>query len=168
MRYFINSKITVMKTFYLSLVFFLAFANVSLAQNISDNAIGLRFGSSHGLGSEISYQRKLSKINRLEGNLGWSNSSDYNAYKITGIYQWVWNIEDNFNWYAGVGAGIENWNSKNNDSDSFLYASGNVGIEYEFDIPLLLSLDFRPEIGKNNYYNDTFNSNVALAIKYLF
>ena len=35
------------------------------AQNISDNAIGLRLGDSDGFGAEVSYQKALGDINRL-------------------------------------------------------------------------------------------------------
>ena len=157
-----------MKKYLLSFALVLGFITNGFTQDISDNAIGLRFASNHGIGSEISYQRKLTRTNRLEGDLGWSNNNDFNALKITGIYQWVWNIEDNFNWYAGVGAGFENWSSDKSNNGTFLFASGDVGIEYSFSIPLLLSLDFRPEVGGNDYYNDNFNSNVALSLKYQF
>ena len=33
----------------------------------------------------------------------------------------------------------------------FVFAAGNIGIEYNFDIPLLISLDMRPEIGLIGY-----------------
>ncbi len=157
-----------MKKYLLSFALVLGFITNGFTQDISENAIGLRFASNHGIGSEISYQRKLNRTNRIEGDLGWSNNNDFNALKITGIYQWVWNIEDNFNWYAGVGAGFENWSSDKSNNGTFLFASGDVGIEYSFSIPLLLSLDFRPEVGGNDYYNDNFNSNVALSLKYQF
>ena len=45
------------------------------AQEISDNALGLRLGDSDGFGAEISYQRLLSRYHRLELNLGWRDSS---------------------------------------------------------------------------------------------
>jgi hypothetical protein len=51
--------------------------------------------------------------NRLELDLGWRNRNDYknngyddNTIKLTALYQWVWNIDGGFNWYAGVG-GVE-------------------------------------------------------------
>jgi hypothetical protein len=34
------------------------------------------------------------------------------------------------------------------------FAAGDIGIEYNFDIPLLISLDFRPEFGGSGYYNN--------------
>ena len=157
-----------MKNYFFTLGMTIGIFGFAQAQEIATNAIGLRLGGGDGFGSEISYQRKLEKSNRIEGNLGWNNSNDFDAIKLTGIYQWVWNIDDGFNWYAGPGAGIETWNSTHNNSGTFLFITGNVGIEYGFSIPLLISLDFRPEIGGNDYYNDHFNSNLALALKYKF
>ena len=73
------------------------------AQDISKNALGLRLGDNDGFGGEISYQRGLSSDTRLEVDLGWRNSNHVDAIKLTGLHQWVWNIEGGFNWYAGVG-----------------------------------------------------------------
>src|SRR5690606_3189420 len=79
-------------------------------QGVSKNAIGLRFGSNDGIGYEISYQRALKNNNRLEIDLGWRDDNHYNAVKLAGVYQWYWNIDGGFNWYAGVGAGLSSWN----------------------------------------------------------
>ncbi|WP_424493646.1 hypothetical protein [Salinimicrobium sp. GXAS 041] len=137
------------------------------AQEISKNALGLRFGGSNGVGTEITYQRGLSTNNRLEIDLGWNNREDVDAFRLTGLYHWVWQLEDRFNWYAGVGAGIGSVDYVSG-SEVFLSAAGNVGIEYDFDFPLLISLDFRPEIGLANYYGDDLGFDIALAIKYQF
>lgn len=150
----------------------------SQAQEISKNALGLRLGDNDGFGGEISYQRKLSSDNRLELDLGWRNRNNYNnngdvnALKLAGLYQWVWNIDQGFNWYAGVGGGLGSWNHdyKNgtNDSGTFAFAAGDIGIEYNFDIPLLISLDFRPEFGGNGYYNNNYGSDIALGVRFQF
>ena len=88
----------------------IGFALNASAQDISPNALGLRLGDSDGFGAEISYQRALgSKNNRLELDLGWRSNNNYDAFKLTGLYQWVWNIDGGFNWYAGVGAGVGSW-----------------------------------------------------------
>ena len=50
---------------------------------------------------------------------------------------------------------------------SYLFGAGVVGIEYNFDIPLLISLDFRPEIGFSDIY-DGLNSDIALSLRYQF
>jgi hypothetical protein len=147
------------------------FGFIANAQNISENALGLRLGSNNGFGSEISYQRKLSSNNRLELDLGWRSSHSINATKLTGLYQWVWNIDQEFNWYAGFGGGLGSWNTANTvnkDSGTFLYVAGTIGIEYNFDIPLQISLDLRPEIGGNGYYENNFGTDLALGIRYKF
>lgn len=145
----------------------------SQAQTIADNALGLRLGGSDGVGTEISYQRGLSDNNRLELDLGWRNGKYYDAFKLTGIYQWVWNIESGFNWYAGFGGGVGSVDGNDDrfdhdDDGLFVNAAGNVGIEYNFNFPLLLSLDFRPEFGVINSYGDDVDFDVALGIRYQF
>ncbi len=160
-----------MKKLLLFTTMLLGFTSIANAQEISENALGLRLGSNDGFGSEISYQRKLTSDNRLELDLGWRSSSNIGATKLTGLYQWVWNIDQGFNWYAGIGAGLGSWNSDENgvkDSGTFVYAAGAIGIEYNFDIPLQLSLDLRPEIGGNGYYENNYGSDIALGLRYKF
>ena len=160
-----------MKKLLLSTTMLFGFIFFANAQNISENTIGLRLGSNDGFGSEISYQRKLTSINRLELDLGWRSSRDISATKLTGLYQWVWNIDEGFNWYAGVGGGLGNWNSDVSgikERDTFVYAAGAIGIEYNFDFPLQLSLDLRPEIGGHGYYENNYGSDIALGLRYKF
>lgn len=158
-----------MKQLILSIIaLFVGFAFVS-AQDIAENAIGLRLGDSDGFGAEISYQRALGDVNRLELDLGWRSGTDFDGFKLTGLYHWVWQLDGNFNWYAGPGAGIASYDFDDNriDDETFIFLAGNVGIEYNFDIPLLLSLDFRPELGFGNF-NDDLDFDIALGIRYQF
>lgn len=164
-------KLVLLAAFTFGAVFF----SQTNAQSISENALGLRIGGGGGYGAEISYQRATSGNNRLEFDLGWRNDSYYDAIKIVGLYQWVWNIEGGFNWYAGAGAGLgnvdvpERYNDKYPKDGIFALVAGNVGIEYNFDFPLLLSLDFRPELGFSDYdVIDDFTPDVALGIRYQF
>ncbi len=162
-----------MKKLIFSAVMLIGLAFASNAQEISKNALGLRLGDNDGFGGEISYQRALGSNNRLEVDLGWRNSNDVDALKVTGLYQWVWNIDGGFNWYAGVGGGLTSWsydNKNNKDSGVGLFAAGDIGIEYLFDIPLQLSLDFRPELyfGSDKWRKDNFGPDVALSIRYRF
>jgi hypothetical protein len=140
------------------------------AQEISDKTIGLRFGDDDGLGAEITFQKHIMDINRLEFGLAWRSNSNYNAYKLTGTYQWIWEIDGNFNWYAGFGGGLGNWKLKSGATGSdgfFLFAAGDIGVEYKFDFPLLVSLDFRPEIGFANFNSD-LGLDIALGLRYTF
>ncbi len=139
------------------------------AQEIADNAIGLRFSENGGVGAEFTYQRKLTDSNRLEIDLGIRGDNSFSSFKATGLYQWVWALEDNFNWYLGAGGGLGSWNVKNTDSsDVFIFGAGVVGVEYNFDIPLLIALDFRPEIGFISDFYDGFNADFGIALRYQF
>ena len=84
-----------------------------------------------------------------------------NAFKLTGLYQWVWNIDGGFNWFAGFGGGI----GDRSTDGFFVNADGVVGIEYDFDFPLLISLDFRQEFGLTGDYD---GSDIALSLRYQF
>ena len=166
-----------MKKIFLIAIAFVGSTMFMNAQDIADNAIGLRIGDSDGFGAEISYQIGLSENNRLELDLGLRSSSNYNGFKLAGIYQWVWNIDGGFNWYAGPGAGLGSYSSKYKDSDdrylknqTFAFIGGDIGIEYIFDIPLMLSLDFRPEfaLGNNAYIDNDLGFDIALGVRYRF
>jgi opacity protein-like surface antigen len=166
-----------MKKLFLSAFMLLGLATATQAQDISKNALGLRLGDNDGFGGEISYQRGLSKNNRLELDLGWRNSKHVDAMKLVGLYQWVWDIDKGFNWYAGVGAGIGSWRYNYNgfsENGSIILAAGDIGIEYNFaEVPLQLSLDLRPEFylnnsGDNQFREDNFGPDIALGIRYRF
>ncbi len=158
-----------MKKLFLVAIAFIGFTAVSNAQEISDNALGLRLGGSKGYGAEISYQHALGDANRLELDLGWRNDNAYNAFKLAGLYQWMFPLDGDFNWYAGAGAGIASYDPKDNsiNNQTSVFVAGNIGIEYNFEIPLQLSLDFRPEFGNNDFTNNTV-FDVALGIRYQF
>lgn len=155
----------------LGLIFLTSFT--AFSQEISKNALGLRLGSNDGFGYELSYQRALGSNNRLELDLGFRNSNNIDAFKLVGLYQWVWNIDGGFNWYAGAGGGVASWKSSNKNFDAsgtYFLGAGNIGIEYNFDIPLLISLDYRPELyfGGNGGFGNNFGSDIALSLRYQF
>ena len=161
-----------MKKLIVSVLTIVGFTMSMQAQQISDNAIGLRLGDSDGFGAEISYQRAIGENNRLEFGLGWRDGNNYSAIRAVGLYQWVWTLDGNFNWYAGVGGGFASYSIDGlppgaDDTDTALLAAGDIGIEYNFDIPLLISLDFRPEIGFGDF-NDDIDFDIALGLRYQF
>ncbi|KGL62805.1 hypothetical protein [Polaribacter sp. Hel1_85] len=139
-----------MKKVLLVFGFILAATFSTNAQDISNHAIGLR------LTNEISYQKSMGENNRLEVNLGLRND-----LKATGLYQWVWKIENKLNWFAGVGGGFSD------DSSVKLFGSGVVGIEYNFESPFLVSIDYRPEIGITGALNE-LNSDFGISVRYQF
>lgn len=148
-----------MKKIIVGLSLFIGTVYTVNAQDIADNAIGLRFGGGKGVGGEISYQKALGENNRLEVNLGLAN--EFTNFKAIGLYEWVWNIEEQFNWYAGFGGGIVSANGTG------IYGAGIIGVEYDFNAPVLLSIDYRPEIGIAGGL-DGLNSDIALSVRYQF
>lgn len=164
-----------MKKILICIVVTLGFLISANAQEISKNAIGLRLGDNDGFGTEVNYQRGLGDNNRLEIGAQLNGNKNVNVFKATGLYQWVWNIDGGFNWYAGVGGGLglvnfdnDNFTGNNGPEDeTFLFAAGTVGIEYNFDFPLLLSLDVRPEFGFGDFRDD-LGLDFALGVRYQF
>ncbi|PIE87569.1 MAG: hypothetical protein CSA01_00225 [Bacteroidetes bacterium] len=165
-----------MKNLLLSIIFIFAALWSVNAQDISKHAIGLRLGDSGGLGAEISYQHGLKANNRLELDLGFRNHSTYSAFKVSGLYQWVWILDGNFNWYAGVGGSLGSWGInkdhpkeyENIDGTAFINVVGDIGIEYLFDVPIQVFLDLRPEIGLLGDYGDTIDFDIAFGVRYRF
>lgn len=162
-----------MKKIILALFIVICSSSYVMAQDISDNALGIRLGDNDGFGGEISYQMKLSDVNRLEVDLGYRNRKESNAFKLSGIYQWVWQIDGGLNWYAGFGAGLGSWSfndgyDTHKDEGVFLNADGNVGVEYNFMSPFVVSLDFRPEFGIIGDYAKGTGLDLALSVRYQF
>lgn len=168
-----------MRTIYVLILLINGLVFSIKAQEISDNALGLRLGYSEGFGAEISYQRAITDTSRLEFDFGWRDGKNYNGFKAAGLYQWIMTLDRDIKWYIGGGGGIASYKADyiNHDldkflfkSDDFLFIAGNLGIEYYFDNPLSLSLDIRPEIG---FWDDAINNNdiefdIALALRYHF
>lgn len=164
-----------MKKYIISTLLLISVVITSHAQEIAKNTLGIRLGSYNAISGELSYQRRLSDIDRLEFDLGYKKGKDIDSFKFTSLYQWVWYIDKRFYWFAGAGGGAGHWSNdanSNNYNGLFFFASGDIGIEYSFsDIPILLSLDYRPEMYFSDYKDnnyDNFRSNIGLGIKYRF
>lgn len=137
----------------------LAFAATSVAQ---PRALGLRLG----YGAELSYQHYMGGgENFLEIDLGLTG---FNSLNVAGVYDW--NLYQNGPWgvYGGAGAALGLGISEDN-SHFHLALAGQIGVEYNFNIPLQLSLDLRPQIGYS------FGANAlylwyypALGVRYRF
>ncbi len=162
-----------MKKIILLILITLSFLIQLNAQEIADNTLGLRFGDDDGLGAEITYQKFLYNNNRAEIGFAWRNNKNYNAFKLTGTHQWLFNFDqliNGMNWYVGAGGGFGSWKLKDDlpgDDGTFLFIAGDIGVEYKFDFPLLLSLDFRPELGFSDF-NDDLGVDIALGARYVF
>lgn len=160
--------------YYLLAILFCGFLT-SYSQNITDNAVGIRLGSNTGIGVELSYQKKISSENRAELDLALRSNFEAKEFKITGLYQWVWPLDQGFDWYTGFGGGLGNFNIDINPNDTnrttngtFVFISGDVGAQYNFDFPLQLSIDLRPQIGSNSYFQNNFSTDLAIGARFTF
>ena len=151
-----------MKKIVLTLALMLSMFSALSAQ-VDGKAIGIRFG----YGGELSYQHPMGNANRLELDLGITQ----HGLGLNGVYQWVWDLStlaDGFNWYAGVGLGLGSYDYGDLNNNSFsLGVLGQVGIEYNFNIPLQLSLDYRPGIFVGNGFNPSYDG-ICLAARFKF
>ena len=163
------------KKIILALALAVSMTGVLKAQQIISNTIGFRLGYP----AEISYQMGLNTNNRIELGLGFrsngygdNNDSNYSTFSLSGVYQWVWDLSalsEGFDWYAGVGASLGYYSySYINNTYSAIPVSllGQVGIEYNFKIPLTLSLDYRPAFQLNGSGDGFVGDGIALGIRY--
>lgn len=140
-------------------------------------AIGARIGDGSAFGIEASYQHPLSTMTRLELDGSVSFDNDWMGISATGLHQWVWNIENGFQWYLGAGATIgqsitsyDDANGKNQKDTYFTVAlNPNGGVEYFFkNIPLQLAVDARPgfTIVNSDHVDNLFT--IGVAARYTF
>ncbi|MFD2823490.1 hypothetical protein ACFS5M_07410 [Lacinutrix iliipiscaria] len=164
-----------MKKLVLVIVVFMGSFGIIKAQEIAPNAIGLRLGDSEGFGASVSYQRAILEHNRLEFDLGWRNGRNLRGVKGVALFQWIKPLVNDFNWYFGAGGGLSSVTidirgTNDNVTDTFGFIAGDIGVEYHFDFPLLLSLDIRPELGFGDdvYDNDNLDFDVGVGVRYTF
>ena len=142
---------------------------VIFAGNAQPRAIGVRLGYV----DEFSYQHSVSNNNMLDMTLGtygpvW-NSKDASWVNATFMYDWVWNIKGGLNWYLGPGFGVGLGLGANANTYA-VNVGGQIGLEYEFGIPLNLSLDYRPMVNVLGFSGDNWGNwyGLCLGIRYRF
>lgn len=151
-----------MKKIILAAALVLGFAVTASAQ---PRAIGVRIGN----GGEISYQHSMgSNFLEVDGGLGLGLVDGVFNVGATGIYNFmISEFGNGFGFYAGPGAGVGLALGEVNYLA--LSAAGMVGIEYNFNFPLQISLDFRQHIGIGFSGNGIWApSSIGLGLRYQF
>lgn len=147
-----------MKKFIAIAVALVAFAAVSSAQ---PKALGLR----GGYGAELSYQQYMGGSSFAELDLGMFGHS----MLVSGLYDFSIYSEGGFNFYAGPGAQVGLW-SVDGKSGLDAAVAGQIGFEYNFNIPLSISIDWRPAfhfIGTDGVKGFNYTG-AALGVRYRF
>lgn len=155
-----------MKKIIIAIVFF-AMVGYSYAQ---PRAIGGRLGGD----LEFSYQHGLGS-NMLDCTAGLGIGPNHFTINATVVYDWVFNIQGGWNWYVGpglgLGFGVYNRMDATPKIPLRLSVGGQIGVEYQFGIPLNISLDYRPMLnvfGFANGYDYGSFFGIALGLRYRF
>ncbi|MDR1459977.1 MAG: hypothetical protein LBI60_07160 [Bacteroidales bacterium] len=138
--------------------------------NAQPRAIGGRLGGD----VEFSYQHRLGK-NMIDATAGLGLGYNHLAIDFTAMYDWVfpissWKQAGKWNWYVGPGAGLGFIVNRHVRIPVKLNLGGQIGVEYQFNFPLNLSLDYRPMINVLGFGNHTWGNffGIALGIRYRF
>lgn len=151
-----------MKKIIIAAALVLGFAAAASAQ---PRALGVRIGN----GGEISYQHSMgSNFLEVDGGLGLGLVDGVFNVGATGIYNFmISEFGNGFGFYAGPGAGVGL--ALGDVNYLALSAAGMVGIEYNFNFPLQISLDFRQHIGIGFSGNGIWApSSIGLGLRYQF
>lgn len=132
--------------------------------------LGVRFGGGFGANlNAIDGVLALGDVNRIHADLAFGNR----IIALDGLYEWQFDIGENFIVYPGVGGGFYHWSGY--DAGPFVrvpsYTSiavvGVIGIEYVIEaVPISVGLDFRPSIGLTNSVG--YGSGWGLMARYRF
>ena len=90
------------------------------------------------------------------------------SISLSGVYQWVKDLSsvtDGLAWYYGGGASVGFYSY----GKTYIPVSvlGQVGLQYDFNIPLRLSLDWRPGFQFNSYANGFVGDGFCLGVRYI-
>lgn len=176
----------IVKLFVVGVVL-IATMNLASAQ---ERAIGARAGAT---GFEISYQHETVDEHFVVVDLGIDFGYNVNTKigaKLTGVYNFIWarpawTKKGSWAIYAGPGLSVGAVNDRivikdgDNRRDAFQSGMlvgivGQVGLEYNFEIPLQLALEVRPVVGMHINKGVTFYDNgflglaPSLAVRYRF
>jgi hypothetical protein len=101
-------------------------------------SLGVRLGASNG----ITYKQFLSpnRAFELTGNVQFVDGDTYVG--LSGVYLWTWGLANGLSCYVGPGGSVGTWSG---DDSGFNFAlNGMIGLEYKFNIPLAVGIDFNP------------------------
>lgn len=181
-----------MKKIFTTLVIVTAFAAVGFAQ---PRAIGARLG----LSEEFSYQHSITDGMYVDLTAGaggiWGG---WGSFDVNASFDWSFNIKGIFNWFIGPTAGFGygygyNYRYYTKASHGYhgyhddhyydypympfrLNIGGQIGFEWQFNIPLNLTVDWRPTINLLGFTNPYYRHhagwanmyNIGVGVRYRF
>ncbi len=183
-----------MKKIFTTMIVMLAIASAAFAQ---PRAIGGRLGLNS---TEFTYQHSISDnmYVDLTAGYGYALSSGWGHSDVTATLLWSYNIKGIWNWFVGPALGIGygfgynyshysrrggydimgNYGYYDNIYMPFrLNVGGQIGFEWEFGIPLNLTVDWRPMVNVMGFgyqspshsggaWNGLFNFGVGVRYRF--
>ena len=184
-----------MKKLFTTMLVMLAVASVAFAQ---PRAIGGRLGWNY---EEFSYQHSINDGLYADLTAGFGDLwTSFGSVNANVSFNWTFNIKGIWNWFVGpaagvgfgYGAGYGHFSRKGSIYDGIIYddyyydapympfrlnVGGQIGFEWQFGIPLNLTVDWRPMVnvlGMVNPYYTTRDAvlgglyNFGVGLRYRF
>jgi len=119
-----------MKKLLLAAIVFIGISQFAQAQEV-----GIRFGDAWGGHYAVDAVFGLGEFSRVHADVSFGN----NGVGVEALWDLLYRpLGDGFNWYVGVGPSAYL-------GDPFALAvTGEIGIEYHFDFPIAVGVDWRP------------------------
>ena len=116
--------------------------------------LGLRFVNTNSAAVDFAMplgaNRMHAFLNLYNGGIG-----------VAGLYDWQFPFADGFMFYPGIGVALSLVDNPLGGTDMYLAAGGEAGVEYQFDFPLTLGIDYQLRLGIVNFrgYGDGWGVN---------
>ncbi|GGZ31626.1 hypothetical protein GCM10007049_26060 [Echinicola pacifica] len=138
--------------------FLLAVTVLLISYGVQAQEIGVRFGEGHN-NVAIDGIFSVGQFSRVHADVSFGDGVGIDA-----LYDFIYRPiteADGLNWYVGVGPSLI-------INDPFYFGvSGEIGLEYHFDFPMAVGLDWRPVVWiveDTDFRADVF----GLNIRYVF
>lgn len=140
-------------------ILLLAFVVLAVA-GMEAQEVGIRFGGYDGSNVAIDGVFAAGQFSRIHADVSFYSG----GMGIDALWDFIYKPlgEEAFNWYVGAGPYLGFGNS-----DFDLGVKGEIGLEYRFNFPMALGIDWRPglEIVDNTKF---FAGGFGLNVRYIF
>jgi hypothetical protein len=116
-------------------ILFTVFLLAGLFQFTQAQEVGIRFGDAFGGHYAVDGVFGLGQFSRIHADVSFGND----GVGVEALWDLLYKpLGEGFDWYVGVGPSVYL-------GDPFLLAvSGEIGVEYHFDFPVAVGVDWRP------------------------
>ena len=99
--------------------------------------LGLRFANANDFA--VDFAMPLG-ANRFHANANFNNA----GIGVAALYDWQFPFAQGFMFYPGLGGALAIYDNGTGGTNLALAVGGEVGVEYQFEFPLTLGVDYKP------------------------